>query len=176
MEEAFEHFTLLFLGYSVPRIFYRKLQFAVCCIRESDRYRTSLVGIFQGVAQQVEHHTCNLVHISHYAPVGKLVCIYQQSDTFLLGKRIEVRRPLLQTIHQVEAFKLKLHLAALYLAEVHYVVHDTLQSEGIALYDTQERPRTQVELTVFQNLLHGVYYQRERRAQLMTHIRKESKS
>ena len=85
----------------------------------------------------------------------------------------EVLRPRCQLMLKIETVEMQLSLVVLHLAEVEYLANQLYEYACVALHHLQHRALHAMHRRVFQKLLRRSGDERERRAQLVTHVREE---
>ena len=123
LEEAFKDLISLILRDTLARIFHIKTEIGTFIFQRYKDFATSR-RIFQGIAQQIEHDTGNLLLIgNHFMAAFQVINIQMQSDLLALGSKLEVAHPHRQGLHNVEAIEFQFHLAILNLTEIKNVTY-----------------------------------------------------
>ena len=176
LEESFKYLFAVFLRYSLAGIAHADKHLTVGHVAQRHHNGSSGRSELHGIADEVEDDAVYLLLIANKVAVGILVCVYLEVHVFLLHSRIEVAHPLSHLFCQTEIAQMQFHVAVLYFPEVHDVVNEPPQGIGVAAHDDKEVSAVFAQFFVFEELFHGVYDERERSAQLMAHIGKESET
>ena len=130
----------------------------------------AVVGKFHRVAQQIEHHLAQALHIAA-APSGQgRVDVQAETQTFDLGQQGCCGQRLLQASGEVKVFRMQRHFAVLNARQVKNVLYQpqqvfTAALDGIDALGLRRATRRLLQAQQFGTTDHRV----QRRAQLMTH-------
>ena len=137
------------------------------------RYRDlSFEGVLERIRDEVEDDLLPhlAVHV-HGLTDGRRVD--DEGETRRVDCRLEVRRELPRRLRQIGLFVEHLDAPRLDAGEVEKGVHEPLQPQRVAVNHLDAPAIGRRDLRVGEHLLGGTEQQRERRAELVTHVREE---
>ena len=134
---------------------------------------SSLVSIFEGIVDQVvDHHTDFLCIAPHHHALSRF--FKHKGDVSLFGQHLVFLHEHLDDAVHVNQRHMQFHLAVLYLAEIKYLVDQLQHLVGIAVNEVEVFLARIGELFGGFQFLYGALDERQRCAQLMTHIGEET--
>ena len=142
-------------------------------MREGDADVSPVGGELEGIAHDVVEYAFELGLVGHGLE-GLASRLVREDDMTFVGQGLERVGPCRKGGVEVDGLQVERHLAALRLAEVEYLIHQTTQHTDVLLGKLQKLPGSGVlQACVFAKLLDGCRNERERRAEVVTHVGEE---
>ena len=144
-------------------------------LRQGKLHPSVLGRELECVRQQVIRYPLQLPGIGYHriSLIGR-GSRHREMHMLAIGKRADSLGPLVHLPGEGELRKVHLQLAALELAEVEYLIDEAQQHRHVLMHDAKQETLVLVQVTARLQLVDGVGYQRERRAEVVRYVGEES--